>query len=517
MSWQQELDELERRKALARQMGGAEKVKRHHDFGKLTVRERIDRLLDPGSFQEVGSLVGAGKYDERGQLTAFTPTNNVLGRGTIDGRPVAVYGDDFTLRGGSNDGSNEEKHNHTEKMVGALRIPLIRMVEGNGGGGSVKSLEKAGHANLPGGFVTSYYPTVRILSTVPVVAMAMGSVAGRGAARVCASHYSVMVKGTSQMFVGGPALVARLGQTVTKEELGGASIHARNGTVDDEATSEEDAFARARRFLSYLPRSVDELPPRVQTGDDPARREEKLLSIIPRDSRKVYQMRAIVEATMDRGSFFEIGKMWGRSIITGLARLDGWPVAVFAGDPYHYAGSWTRASCEKLIRFVDLAQTFHLPVVHFVDCPGFPIGLEAEKESTIRVAMRAMTAINMSTIPWCSILVRNVFGVAGSGHRPTAGYTPRYAWPSLRSGSLPFEGGIEVGYKAEIEAAADPVAKQAEITARLQALRSPFRTAEAFALEELIDPRETRRYLCDYANLAAGLLKTGEPRSFYRP
>lgn len=177
MSWQQELDELERRKSLARQMGGAEKVKRHHDFGKLTVRERIDRLLDPGSFQEIGSLVGAGKYDERGQLTAFTPTNNVLGRGSIDGHPVAVYGDDFTLRGGSNDGSNEEKHNHTEKMVGALRIPLIRMVEGNGGGGSVKSLEKAGHANLPGGFVTSYYPTVRILSIVPVVAMAMGSVA----------------------------------------------------------------------------------------------------------------------------------------------------------------------------------------------------------------------------------------------------------------------------------------------------------------------------------------------------
>ena len=517
MSWQEELDELERRKTLARAMGGPEKIARQHERGKLTVRERIDRLLDAGSFQEIGTLTGTGKYDGSGRLTDFIPTNNVIGRGAIDGRPVAIYGDDFTVRGGASDGSNKEKHNHTEKMASGLRIPLIRLVEGNGGGGSVKSLEKAGHANLPGSFASSYYTALNLLSTVPVVTMALGSVAGRGAARVCASHYSVMVKGTSQMFVGGPALVARLGQTVTKEELGGASIHARNGTVDDEATSEEDAFARARRFLSYLPRSVDELPPRVQTGDDPARREEKLLSIIPRDSRKVYQMRAIVEATMDRGSFFEIGKMWGRSIITGLARLDGWPVAVFAGDPYHYAGSWTRASCEKLIRFVDLAQTFHLPVVHFVDCPGFPIGLEAEKESTIRVAMRAMTAINMSTIPWCSILVRNVFGVAGSGHRPTAGYTPRYAWPSLRSGSLPFEGGIEVGYKAEIEAAADPVAKQAEITARLQALRSPFRTAEAFALEELIDPRETRRYLCDYANLAAGLLKTGEPRSFYRP
>ena len=517
MSWQEALDELEKRKSLAREMGGPDKIKRQHDHGKLTVRERIDRLLDADSFREIGTLTGTGKYDERGQLTGFTPANNVIGRGTIDGRPVAVYGDDFTVRGGAADGSNKEKHNHTEKMASGLRIPLIRLVEGNGGGGSVKSVEKSGYANLPGSHASSYYTALRMLSRVPVVTMALGSVAGRGAARVCASHYSLMVKETSQMFVGGPALVARLGQKVTKEELGGSSIHARNGTVDDEAASEEDAFARTRRFLSYLPRSVDELPPRLQTGDAPSRREEKLLSIIPHDSRKVYQMRAIVEATVDRGSFFEIGKLWGRSIITGLARLDGWPVAVFAGDPYHYAGSWTRASCEKLIRFVELAQTFHLPVVHFVDCPGFPIGLEAEKDSTIRVAMRAMTAINLSTIPWCSILIRNVFGVAGSGHRPTAGYTMRYAWPSLRSGSLPFEGGIEVGYKAEIEAAANPAEKQAEITARLEALRSPFRAAEAFALEEIIDPRETRQYLCEYANLAQGLLQTGESRGFYRP
>jgi acetyl-CoA carboxylase carboxyltransferase component len=326
-----------------------------------------------------------------------------------------------------------------------------------------------------------------------------------------------MIKDKSQIFVGGPALVARIGQKITKEELGGSSIHARNGTVDDEAATEDEAFARARQFLSYLPRSAFELAPRKLTGDDPNRREEKLLFIIPKDSRKVYPMRAIMQAVVDQGSYFEIGRLWGRSIVTGLARLDGWPVAIMGGDPYHYAGSWTRASCEKLIRFINLAQTFHLPVVHLVDCPGFPIGLEAEKESTIRVAMRAMSAINLTTIPWCSVLVRNVFGVAGSGHRPTSGYTTRYAWPSLRSGSIPFEGGIEVGYKAEIEAAADPEAKLNEIRERLERLRSPLRTAEAFGLEEMIDPRETRGYLCNFANLAQGCLEPGESRGYYHP
>jgi acetyl-CoA carboxylase carboxyltransferase component len=287
--------------------------------------------------------------------------------------------------------------------------------------------------------------------------------------------------------------------------------------VDDEVASEEEAFERTRRFLSYLPRSVDQLSARTQTGDDPARREETLLSIIPRDTRKVYPMRAIMEAVTDQGSFFEMGRLWGRSVVTGLARLDGHAVAIFGSDPYHYAGSWTRASCEKLIRFVDMAQTFHLPVVHLVDLPGFPIGVEAEKDSTIRVAMRAMTAINLTDVPWCSILVRNVFGVAGSGHRPTSGYTMRYAWPSLRSGSLPFEGGVEVGYRAEIEAAEDPAAKQAEIEARLASIRSPFRSAAAFAVEEIIDPRDTRMLLCEFANIAAGMLKTGESRHYYRP
>jgi acetyl-CoA carboxylase carboxyltransferase component len=352
---------------------------------------------------------------------------------------------------------------------------------------------------------------------VPVVALALGSVAGLGAARVAASHYSVIVKDTAQMFVAGPPVVARIGQTLDKNELGGSDIHTRNGAIDDEAASEQEAFAMTRRFLSYLPSSVHELPARTEPKDDPKRRDEWLLGAIPRDQRKVYKMRPIVEALIDQGSFFEIGRRWGKPVITGLARLDGWPVAVMASDPYHYGGAWTADACDKVIRLVDLAQTFHLPVVHLVDVPGFLIGKEAEEAGTIRHGARAMQAIYQCTVPWCAILVRKVYGVAGAAHMNPARYCMRYAWPSGDWGSLPIAGGLEAAYKAELEASPDPKAKLAEIEARLQRLRSPFRSAESFIVEEIIDPRDTRAILTEFANLAAPLRTPGPPSFGYRP
>ena len=247
------------------------------------------------------------------------------------------------------------------------------------------------------------------------------------------------------------------------------------------------------------------------------RQEEKLLSIVPKDPRKVYQMRAVINAVADKDSFFEIGKLWGRSMITGLARFDGWPVALIAEDPYFYGGAWTKTSCEKLIRFIDMAQTFHFPVVHLVDCPGFAIGVEHEKESTIRHGVRAMAAVTQATIPWCSMIVRKVFGVAGGGHRPAGRFTARYAWPSGTWGSIPFAGGVEVAYKAEIAAADNPEEKTLQIKRRLESIGLPFRGAEKFIVEEIIDPRETRRYLCDFANLTGTLTKPVESRQQYRP
>jgi len=509
------MDELRRREEFAEQLGGPERVERQHAGGRYTVRERIAKLADPGSFHELGKIAGSASYDARNDLEKLVPSNFVFGRARLDGRPVVIGGDDFTVRGGSADATIKGKHFQCEQMAKELRLPLVRIVEGSGGGGSVKTIETTGRANVPG--VSGWELVVDNMGTVPRVALGLGSVAGLGAAHLAAAHYSVMVKDISALFVAGPPVVERLGQKLTKNELGGWQIQLRAGAVDTAVDTEEDAFACAKRFLSYLPSSVYDLPPRGPVNDDPERREEWLSDAIPRDSRKVYKMRAIVEAVVDQGSFFEIGELYGRSIITGLARIDGWPVAMMASDPYHYAGAWTADTCQKVERWVDMAQTFHLPVVYLVDCPGFLIGLEAERTGTIKQGVRAMSAIWQTTVPWCAVIIRNVFGVAGAAHKNGGRYGFRYAWPSGRWGSLPLEGGIEAAYRADLAAADDPAAKLVEIEERLNKLRSPFRSAETFWIEEIVDPRSTRPLLCEFVNLAAPLREPGPYTHRMRP
>ncbi|MYN13479.1 methylmalonyl-CoA carboxyltransferase [Pusillimonas sp. TS35] len=514
MSWQPEIDELAYRKKLSLAMGGPEKVQRHKNAGKLTVRERIEGIADQGSFTEIGALAGSGQYDAQGKILGVTPSNLVVGRARIDDRPVVLMGDDFTVRGGANDGAVGEKLVYAERMAGDLRLPVVRLVDGTGGGGSVRNIETKGHTLIP--TMKVWQHVVENMTLVPVVSLALGSVAGMGAARVAASHYSVMVKDTAQLFNAGPPVVARIGQNVTKNELGGSQIHTRNGVVDDEVATEAEAFERARRFLSYLPSSVFDTAPRAAP---PVAQQDQawLLSAIPRDPRAVYKIRPIVETLVDEGSFFEMGRRWGKALVTGLARIDGWPVAVMASDPYHYGGGWDRATAEKLIRFVDLAQAFQLPVVNLVDIAGFQIGVDAEKSGVMRAGVRALAAVYQATVPWCSIILRRAYGVAAAAHQHMGRHNFRYAWPSANWGSLPIEGGLEVAYKAEIEGADDPQRKRAEIEQRVRSLTSPFRSAEAFVIEDIIDPRETRTHLIEFATLAARLREPGQKQFGLRP
>lgn len=496
-------------------MGGVDKVKRQHDQGRLTVRERIDGLTDKGSFHEIGAVSGIGEYDSSGELKKLTPANCVFGRARIDGRTVVVVGDDFTVRGGSADASISAKPLMAEEMAHDMRLPIVRIIEGSGGGGSVKTIETKGAANLPGGIGgTRWYRfTTENLSCVPVVALGLGSVAGLGAARLAASHYSIMTR-KSAMFVAGPPVVKALGQDLSKEELGGADIQTRAGAVDHAVDTEEEAFACARRFLSYLPSSVYELPPTLPCADNPERSDEALLNAVPRNRKQVYKMRPIIESVVDKGSFFEVARNFGKPIIVGLARLEGRAVMVLASDSFHYGGSWTADACQKVVRWVDFAETFHLPIVYLMDCPGFMIGLDAEKAATIRHGVRAMAAVNQTTVPWCTVILRNAFGVAGVVHQPADRFSIRYAWPSAYWGSLPLEGGIEAAYRADIDAAEDKAAKLEEIQGRLNKLRSPFRSAEKFWVEEIIDPRKTRSLLCEFARLAEPLRKPGPPENF---
>jgi acetyl-CoA carboxylase carboxyltransferase component len=519
MSWKPEVDEIEARRLAATSMGGPEAVERQHERGRLTIRERLDALVDPGSLEEQAPIAGETERDEDGNPIAFYPANYLLGLATIDGRRIVVGGEDFTQRGGSPSPSGLRRSVYAETLAIDLRVPLVRFLEGGGGSvaGTGGAKTASARAQAPRSMGDPVFATQRFLSiaqvmqVVPVASAAVGAVAGFPAARLAASHFSVMTRDTAQVLIGGPALVERaLGEKLTKQELGGSKVHSRSGVVDNVAADEKDAVAQMRHFLSYLPTNVMSLPP-VDTFevDDPERREEFLLEVIPRERRKVYAMRKIVKAIFDRDSFFEMTRGYGRGQITGLARLAGHPVGVLANDPHFYAGSMDAEGALKVRRFVDLCETFHLPVVSLVDEPGFMIGSASEQAGTIRFGVEAIARVVTAKIPWCTVLIRKAYGVAAAAHFGQRAHV--LSWPSAESGALPIEGGVAVAFRREIAAAVDPEAKRNELEEALASRRSPFPRAESFGVHDLIDPRETRSRLCRWIGHVWPLLSEQVP------
>lgn len=503
--WAEELAELATRRRQVRAMGGPEALERFRASGRLDARARIDALLDPGTFREFGRIAGKGRYDAEGRFLDMTPTNAIFGTGRIAGTKVTVSADDFTLRGGSSESTISDKWVYAERMALTLRTPLVRLVDT--AGGSVKLLEKMGHSKIPG---YPNWPAVDLLGAVPVVGVALGSCAGLGAIKVLLSHFSVMVRDQAQVFAAGPPVVRQAyGIEIGKNELGGWPVHRKSALVHNEAKDEADAFAQVRRFLSYLPRHAGRLPARVETGDAPDRVDDWLKDAIPRDRRRIYDPRRILASVFDRDSLFEIGRHQGGSVITALARLDGHTVGVLASDPKVVGGAMTPASAYKTERHVQMCDTFGLPVVNFVDQPGNATGPEAELAGTLLGAVRVLTTIERARIPWVSIIVRRAFGMAGGLHAPKhyPALNHRFAWPSARWGSIPIEGGVHAAYRREIEAADDPAARRAELEAYYNRIGSPFRTAEAFGVLDIIDPRETRGVLCDWIEDATEVLQ----------
>ncbi len=495
MTWQPEIDELDRRTAMAREMGGADSVAFQKSRGKKTVRERIELIADPGSFRETGVLAGRPEW-EGTELAALTPANSVTGIVNINGRKVVVNGGDFTIRGGAADGSIADKSGWAVKQAFTRRIPLVRLLDATGG--SVRTFETMGRTYLP---ANDRVGEVELLQMVPVVSTILGSVAGLPAVQAAMCHFNVMVKGTSQLFVAGPPVVrASQGVEITKEELGNEDIQVRqSGVVANLAESEEDALDQVRRFLSYLPQNVWQMPPRSEPVDPPDRREESLISFIPKNTRRVYDVHKLLNLVLDRDSFFEIQPLFGRARVTGLARVHGYPDGVMINNPKFLGGAMDKAAGEKTARLLQLCDTFHLPLVYFCDEPGFMVGLEEEKKGIVRAGAQIVSLLSLSRTPYITFIVRQVYGVAGGLHfRGGNSLYQRYAWPSGHWGSMHIEGGVSAAYRREIDAAPDPEAKRAEIEDRLNALRSPFRTAHAFAVEDLIDPRDTRPLLVDF-------------------
>lgn len=506
--WQNAIDELEKRRGWSEELGGADAVQRHHDRGRLTIRERIAGLIDKGSFQEIGKLTGKGTYDAEGKVQHVTPAPYVMGIAKINGRPVAVGGEDFTVRGGTSSGSRRRKGGQggfVEDLAHDYRIPLVNLIDG--AGGTVSSIKSRGYTVFPG--VSGFERSVDLLGEVPVVAAVMGTAAGGPAGRAILSHFSVMIEETSQVFAAGPPVVKRsLGQDIDKNDLGGTKIAVEtSGTIHNAAKDEEDCFRQISSFLSYMPQNVWELPPRGDTSDPVDRQEEDLLSIVPGKRTRAYNMKKLVEMVVDRDSMFEIQPTFGKAVITTLARLNGYPVGIIANNPMVYGGAMDARAARKQIHFMELCDNFHIPVMFFVDVPGFMVGLAAEKEGALREGMRAVYAAGKMTVPTFTLVIRKCYGMAGMATCNKNGVDMKVAWPSAEWGSLPVEGGVAAAFRREIAAADDPAAKEREIEAEIRPYTSPFRTAEAFEVEEIIDPRETRPFFCKFVELAYESMK----------
>lgn len=508
MSWEPEVEDIKKRKELALKLGGKERVDRHHQNGKLTVRERITSLLDEKTFLEFGQLTGDSVW-EGATFKHITPAPYVMGMGKIDGRWVALGGEDFTVRGGSSAGLVRRKGGQggfVEDMAKEYRIPLINLIDGVGA--NVSSAINSKFKRLPA--KDGYERGLELLGVVPVVSAVLGSTAGGPAGRAVVSHFSVMVRGTSQLFAAGPPVVERaLSRKIDKEELGGAHIACdKAGAIHNAADSEEEAFEQIRRYLSYLPQNVWEMPPFVDTGDPPDRVEEELISVIPRNRKQPYDIRRIIALVFDRESFFEIQPTHGLGMIVGFARLGGYPVGVIANNPNHNAGAPDAKDSKKMGHFTSVCNQFHIPLIHLVDVPGFMIGVEAESMGTLRDGMSAMCKVMQATVPRISVIVRKCYGMAGALNYANHTLHYRIAWPSAEFGSIPIEGGVAAAFKREIENSPDPDKRRAEIEEEIHSFESPFRTAEKFAVEDLIDPRETRLRLYQIVDAAQNYLKT---------
>ena len=499
-TWEDDLDELHRRRHFVEQMGGPEGIERQHRNGKLTVRERLPLLVDEGSFQQFGALRGRSTYDETGQLVHMQPDGKIEGMGRIDGRKVVITAGDFTVRGGSGEsthGGLGQELSATERAL-EWRLPFIRLLDA--AGGSVRGFENLGRTYLPDGNSFTQWD-VLMLNVAPTVSAVMGAAAGIAALQTTLAHWNVMVADTSQVFPGGPPVVkASFGHDITKDELGGAHIHTKmSGVVDNLAYLGGGRLRPDPRLplLSAVERRRDGPPGpggagrRRPPGGDPGRS-------CPAKPRRIYNARAARPAGRRRRLVLRDRPPLrsGPGDRSGpdqrLAGRDHGqrPPPPRRGDRRDRPASRPPASC-------SCATPSTFPLVDFADEPGLAVGLQSEKAGIERAGARLTCVLTLSRMPWITIVVRRLYGVGGQAHHRPSGMYRRYAWPSANWGSMHIAGGTAAAYRREIESAPDPEQKKAEIEARLRAIASPFRTAEATG-QDIIDPRETRAVLADF-------------------
>ena len=465
--WTETLDDLGRRRERSRGMGGAERLAKHHDKGKLDARDRVQRLLDPGTFREIGTLVG-------GEVPA---DGIVAGSGNINGTPVMVGAEDFTtLAGTIGPGSNAKRYRLAELAL-RNKIPLVMLLEGAG-------FRPTGTAH--GKSPTDLLMQAQCSGRVPIVTAILGASAGHGALIAPISDFSVMSEQGSIFTAGPPVVKESTGEDITKEDLGGPSVAVASGVVHNVAADDVAALEQIRRYLSYFPSSAWSYPPSLDDDDFTAPRPTpELLDIVHRDNRKVYDMRKVIDVIVDRPDWFEVQPTFGPAIICALAHLGGEPVAVVANQPQVLAGSVDADAADKAAHFITVADSFHLPLVFLADNPGMLPGSRSERSGVLRSGARMFAAQTVATTPKIHLTLRKAYGF-GSMVMSLIGFDHQvatFAFPGATLGAM----GASASSKAM---GADQDVAAALRDAELQA---SYRSAEGLGFDELIDPRETRQ------------------------
>jgi acetyl-CoA carboxylase carboxyltransferase component len=394
-----------------------------------------------------------------------------------------------------------------EKLAIALKLPIVKLVDGSSGGGSVTTIRSTGFSYIPP--LPSFEQVVQQLNMgIPNLGAVLGPAIGLGAARVVACHFSVMAADIGSLFNAGPSVVknATFEEGLSLTDLGGPAMHCTNGTIDNLAADEAGCFEQIRDVLSYLPDCGTKLPPTVDCNDPIDRMSETLRTIIPRNKNRMYNPRAVINEVVDKSSFFEIGALWGTTAIVGLARLTGKPIGIVSLNCEVNAGALDALGSQKITRMLKFLDVFNIPLVQFVDIPGYAIGTVAERTATMRHGITLAATYYSTTMPIFNVVVRRVYGVAGGVMLDCRDPRMRVAWPSGVWGSLPLEGGIEVGHSFELkeierrEGKEKRDARYAELESEYKRLMNPVRTANHFGIEEIIDPAYTRRVCCEWVD-----------------
>jgi len=479
------LKDLKRRASLG---GGQDKIDKLHGEGYLTAEERVALLVDPGTFLELNVFAGP-QPAQFGPSPPYLPRDGVItGFGKVGGRTVGVYAHDKTVQGGSLGNVQATKIVSVLRRAWEMKVPVVALQD------SVGARIQEGNKNV--GFDGIFHALTQASGVIPLISAILGRCAGGIAYSSALMDFILMVQGKSQLFITGPEVIkAATHEEVSFEALGGAKIHSeKSGVCDLVAADEAGAIQLIKEILSFLPDNYQESPPRIISPDDPERRDEKLLTVIPEDLKKFYEMRSILRSVLDNGYFFEMKPRFARNILTGFGRMDGWPVGIIANQPLHLAGALDVDAADKASRFIRFCDAFNIPLLTFVDVPGYLPGVDQEYRGIIRHGAKMLFAYAEATVPKITVVVRKDYGGGKQAmcSKPM-GTDLVLAWPGAELAVMGAEGAVQVICRKEIQESNDPEGTRRRLIEEYrQIFEGPFEAARKMYVDDIIEPQETR-------------------------